>query len=106
MSNPRYQSVNLVAQAQCTAAAIVAALVLRRFDRFPLPCDAAALSGAIEPALCRVKTLVYSSLSLNVGLTLIGLALAAALVARLLLRVLRKAPVYIVDFSVHNPDPR
>ncbi|GBG00075.1 hypothetical protein Rsub_12772 [Raphidocelis subcapitata] len=94
---------HLLAQAQCTGAAIVVALILRRIDRLDCAADGAA---GFNAALCRARAALGSRLAfdLNVGLLLLGAAAAAILLARLLIRLVRKAPVYIVDFTVHRPD--
>lgn len=96
---------HLLAQAQCTAAAIVVALVLRRLDR--LNCAAAAPAAA-DAALCRALAALSGRLAfdLNLGAALLGAAAAILLLARLLVRLVRKPSVYIVDFTVHRPDAR
>jgi len=94
---------NLMGQAQWTGAAIFVALVLRRIDR--LICNAQT-SGVIDTAICRVKAVLTDSLDLNVGLLILGVLLGISLLGYLVVRLMRKAPVYIVDFTVHKPDPR
>ena len=94
----------LAAQAECTAAAIIAALLLRRVER--LDCAAAPL-GAVDGLLCRGKAFfAFETVSLNAGLLALAALAAVALIACLVLRLVRKAPVYIVDFSVYKPDAR
>jgi hypothetical protein len=96
---------HLAGQAQCTAAAVILALVLRRLDRL----DCAAAPGApLDRALCAGRAVLGGSLSLsvNAGVVLVAGLLLVAAAAALLLRLTRKAPVYIVDFAVHKPDAR
>jgi hypothetical protein len=92
---------HLLAQVQCSGAAILAALLLRRLDR--LACDAAM--APVDRALCSVHG-ALTAVSLNAGLALVAALTLTALAARLLLCLARKAPVYIVDFTVHKPDAR
>jgi 3-ketoacyl-CoA synthase len=87
-------------QGMGTAAAIITALAYRRFDR---ACAAAAPAGGLTGALCAAKSALFALEPRTALLLLAGLA-AAALIVALLVRALRKAPVYVVDFSVHKPD--
>lgn len=95
----------LLAQAQYTIAAVALALAFRKIER--LTCDAADITG-LNQALCSAKAALDSTLNLNINaalLVLLAIAAVAAL-ARLAVWAFRKAPVYIMDFSVYNPDPR
>jgi len=94
---------NLTGQAQWTGAAILAALVFRRIGRL---IRNEQTSGLIDTAICRAKAVLTDSLDLNVGLLILGVLMGISLLGYLVMRLMRKAPVYIVDFTVHKPDPR
>jgi hypothetical protein len=96
---------HLAGQVQCTPAAVTLALSLRHLDRL----DCAAAPGApLDRALCAGRAVLGGSLSLsvNAGVVLAAGLLLVAAAAALLLRLTRKAPVYIVDFAVHKPGAR
>ena len=60
----------------------------------------------LSSALCDLQLLLQAQLPLGTGQALLCAAVAAALVISGLLWSCARQSVYIVDFSVFNPDPR
>jgi hypothetical protein len=101
----------LRAQAHWTVATVCAALLVRKVARLECTNPAAAAGagvGAGDAWVCAARGALGGRLGLapSVGLLLLGGLAVLALLGYLLWRVVRKAPVYILDFAVYNPDPR
>ena len=103
VNNSRQQTVSLAAQARFTFGAIAAAAIIRRLGR--LSCGAPG-AAYLDAALCNAGAALSTPLTLNFGVLLLLGTAAAILLVRLIVRLVSKAPVHVVDFTVHRPDRR